>query len=145
MVLVFYLGFAIQFTAFFITNYEPYSFVSYFLTAACFILPIAILLFEYNTIRRTVYWLGIDHRSLMGIIEDKVSFNCIKDSIFSHCYVIILTIIECILFPSIEIYSRSVFEPAIILMIVLQVIEFSITIKLRPFVSKIDNISYCVE
>jgi len=119
MILVFYLGFAIQITAFFIPGYEPYSIASYFMTIICFFTPIIILLWEYNIIRRRVYWLGVDHKSIMGIIEEKVSFNCIKDTLLSHCYVIVFTTIECILFPSIAIFSISNFAPAIILMLLL--------------------------
>lgn len=145
MILVFYLGFAIQITAFFIPDYEPYSIASYFMTVICFLSPIFLLLWEYNIIHRRVYWLGVDHKSILGIIEEKVSFNCIKDTLLSHCYVVVFTIIECILFPSIAIFCRSNFASAIILMLLLQIIEFSITVRLRPFISKTDNISFCLE
>jgi len=101
----------------------------------CLVIPIIILLFEFNIVRRAVYWLGCDHKSLIGIIENTISSNCIKDKLATHSYIIIYTIIECLLFPSIIIYSRSNYLPAIICSTLLQTLEFIITARLRPFIA----------
>jgi len=69
----------------------------------------------------------------MGLIENAISMNCIKDRLASHGYILIYTVIETILFPTITIFSRSKFAPAITGMLLLQIMEFSITMRLRPF------------
>jgi len=43
------------------------------------------------------------------------------------------------------IYSRSHFAPAILGATVIQIFEFTLTLHLRPFIQKMDNVAYILE
>lgn len=81
----------------------------------------------------------------MKILEEKIRNNCIGDGKNLQMYMAYIGIIECCIFPFVSVFTRGDVSSSMILLILVQLIEFLLSVILRPFSERMQNIVFIME